>query len=204
MHGGFDAIDAAIDIPFVARHARHDVPVEDVRRVLDLPVDARLVLVSFGGYGLEQLALDRLDCAPDWQVVVTVRGEDRHTVPAGIVALAEDTLYGRGFRYPDLVRAVDVVATKPGYGIISDCVANGTSMLYTSRGRFAEYDVLVREMPRFLRCRFLDMTSLLAGRWREALDALAASPPPPEQPRTDGAAVVTSWILDRSQPWSLA
>ena len=39
--------------------------------------------------------------------------------------------------------AVDVVITKPGYGIISDCVANGTAMLYTSRGRFAEYDVMV-------------------------------------------------------------
>ena len=30
--------------------------------------------------------------------------------------------------------------TKPGYGIISECVANGTAILYTSRGRFAEYE----------------------------------------------------------------
>ena len=36
---------------------------------------------------------------------------------------------------------------------VSDCIANGTALLYTSRGRFAEYDVLIREMPRYLRCR---------------------------------------------------
>ena len=38
----------------------------------------------------------------------------------------------------------DVVMTKPGYGIVSECLANGTALLYTARGRFAEYPVLVR------------------------------------------------------------
>jgi hypothetical protein len=57
-------------------------------------------------------------------------------------------------------------------------------------------------MPRVLRCRYLDMASMLAGRWKDALDALSASPDPPERTRTDGAEVVTSLILDRSQPWS--
>ena len=49
-----------------------------------------------------------------------------------------------GFRYEDLVAAVDVVVTKPGYGIIAECIAAGTPMLYTSRGDFREYDLLVR------------------------------------------------------------
>jgi hypothetical protein len=34
---------------------------------------------------------------------------------------------------------------------------NGAAILYTSRGRFAEYDVLVAEMPRYLRCGYLDL-----------------------------------------------
>jgi L-arabinokinase len=50
--------------------------------------------------------------------------------------------------YPDLVAAADVVVSKPGYGIVSECVANGTALLYTSRGRFIEHDVFVAEMPR--------------------------------------------------------
>jgi hypothetical protein len=99
--------------------------------------------------------------------------------------------------YEDVVRAVDVVVTKPGYGIISDCIANGAAMLYTPRGRFVEYDVMVREMPRFLRCEPLSLEDFGAGRWRKGLDAVAGQPAPPEQPSTDGAAVIARMILER-------
>jgi hypothetical protein len=52
-------------------------------------------------------------------------------------------------------------------------------------------------MPRFLRCEYLDLDSLLAGRWREALDRLSTQPPPPERPRSDGAEVVVEMIVER-------
>jgi hypothetical protein len=184
MHGGFDSVPDVVDLPFVARQARSDSTREDLRRKLGLPPEKRLALVSFGGYGLEGLPLDRLDCSPAWDIVVT--GVTK--LQSGLV-IDEAAIYAAGLAYQDVVRAVDVVVTKPGYGIISDCVANETAMLYTARGRFAEYGVLVREMPRFLRCRFIDGVDLRAGRWREALDALIDSPPPPEMPRTDGGLV---------------
>ena len=106
-------------------------------------------------------------------------------------------LYAAGYRYEDLVRAVDAVATKPGYGIIAECIANGAAVLYTSRGRFAEYDVMVREMPRYLRCGFISNVDLYAGAWEPALDAILAQPEPPERPRVDGAEVVARVLLDR-------
>jgi hypothetical protein len=68
--------------------------------------------------------------------------------------------------------------------------------LYTSRGRFAEYDVMVAEMPRLLRCRYLAPQDLIAGNWGSAIDALLAQPPPMEQSRVDGAAIAASMILD--------
>ncbi len=52
----------------------------------------------------------------------------------------------------------------------------------------------VAEMPRYLRCGFIAQEDLRAGRWREALDALAAAPPPPEKLRLDGASVVAEMI----------
>ena len=58
---------------------------------------------------------------------------------------------------------MDVVATKPGYGIIAECIANETALLYTSRGHFVEYDVMVREMPRYLRCGFISNEELYAA-----------------------------------------
>ena len=197
MHGGFETFDPVVDVPFVARHSRADRTVADIRRELDLPEGARLALVSFGGYGVQQLPLDRLDCTEAWGIVVTGRHPERRVLPRGVHGVSEDLMYERGLRYEDLVRAVDAVVTKPGYGIISDCIANGTALLYTSRGRFAEYDVLIREMPRYLRCRFIEMDDLLTGRWREGLEALAGSAPPPERPRTDGAQVVARMIADR-------
>ena len=64
-------------------------------------------------------------------------------LPGSARFVDERAIYSAGYRYEDLVRAVDVVATKPGYGIISECIANDTALLYTSRGRFVEYDVMV-------------------------------------------------------------
>ncbi|MEY3763923.1 MAG: hypothetical protein RLZ42_583, partial [Armatimonadota bacterium] len=44
----------------------------------------------------------------------------------------------------DLVRSVDVVVAKPGYGIVTECLANGTHWCCIPRDGFAEDDVLIR------------------------------------------------------------
>jgi L-arabinokinase len=177
MHGGFDTFQTrVVDTPFVARHATH-APAE-TRVRLGLPLDRKLALPSFGGYGVDGVDLDSLDLDPSWH----------------LVRVPDAAIYDAGLRYEDLVKAVDVVVTKPGYGIISECLANGTALVYTSRGRFAEYPVLVREMPRYVRCAFLSNESLFAGRWRGALDVAVAAPPPPLRPRTDGAEVIADMI----------
>jgi hypothetical protein len=196
LSGGFETIDPVIDLPFVARHGRSDLDPPGIRRAVDLPPDRPLALVSFGGYGLHQLPLTRLDCLTEWDIVLTTRGSARVIVPRGVHVVTEEELYGRGFRYEDLVRAVDVVITKPGYGIIADCVANDSAMLYTSRGRFAEYDVMVREMPRYLRCQHLDLEAFETGAWNAALGTLTGLPAPPERAPTDGAQVAARMIAD--------
>lgn len=181
MHGGFETFpsSAVIDVPFVARHATSTR--EQTRRRVGLPLDRKLALPSFGGYGLPGLDMERVDLGEGWAIV---RPETEAAIRAA------------GLRYEDLIAAVDVVLTKPGYGIISECIANGTAIVYTSRGRFVEYDVLVREMPALLRCAFVDHAALLAGRWRPALEAALRQPAPPPV-RTDGAEVVAEMIAAR-------
>ena len=88
--------------------------------------------------------------------------------------------------------------TKPGYGIIAECVANDTALVYTSRGHFVEYDVLVREMPRWLRCGFISNEDLLAGSWQHALDRVLALPGPPETADVDGAARAATVIASHT------
>ncbi|MEO7270948.1 MAG: hypothetical protein ABIX28_17280 [Vicinamibacterales bacterium] len=195
MYGGFESIAPLADLPFVARHARHARA--EVRQVCGLPADRPIALLSFGGYGVRDVDLRRLDCLDAVTVLLTHDGTFDEAVPDGVALLAEPHLYGSGLRYEDLVAAVDVVITKPGYGIISECVANQTALLYTSRGRFVEYDVLVREMPRFLRCGYIDHEDLFSGRWGASLAALLASPAPPEDPPTNGAEVTARMLLER-------
>jgi L-arabinokinase len=183
MHGGFATFSRIIDIPFVARRSRRDPA--DTRRTLGLPLDRPVVLISFGGYGLERIDRGKLSDLEGYYIL----GTAAHP-------LDENAMYDRGLRYEDVVRAVDVVVTKPGYGIISECIANDAAILYTSRGNFVEYDVLVREMPRYLRAQFIDHDSLFAGDWRDALDGLMRQPSPPERAAVNGADIAADLLLD--------
>lgn len=200
MHGGFATFDTIVDVPFIARHARH--PREEVRAALDLPYDRPLVLSSFGGYGLSGFDVTTLDCLTSYAVVITHLDETDEVTdaPAGVHQISESRLYGSGLHYEDLVAASDVVATKPGYGIIAECIANETGVLYTSRGRFVEYDALVEAMPQYVRCGFIDHEDLFAGRWRSTLDRIMDSPPPPKHPETNGADAIAEMIDRRISP----
>jgi hypothetical protein len=194
LHGGFESFTTIVDVPFVARHARHDVA--ETRTTLALPADRPVALSSFGGYGLEGLSLDRLDCLGTWTVVLTGARAPKD-LPPNVLFIEDARIYERGLRYEDLVRAVDVVVTKPGYGIVSECIANETAIAYTTRGRFREYDVLVAGIRRYLRSAFIDQMDLRAGRWRTTLEAAVAAHRPAERPRTDGAEVVADMIAAR-------
>ncbi|MFI5179380.1 MAG: hypothetical protein ACHQO8_12480 [Vicinamibacterales bacterium] len=174
LHGGFEGMRDVRDIPFIARRSSRDPA--DTKRTLGITGDRPVVLASFGGFGVD-LPLE------------TLRRSDRFTLLAPAADLPA------GLRYEDLVAAADVVVSKPGYGIVSECVANDTALLYTSRGRFIEYDVFVAEMPSVVRCRYLAQEDLRAGRWADDIDALLAQPAPPERPAVDGAGVAADAIV---------
>jgi len=200
LWGGFESFRTIRDLPFVARHARHAR--DDVRAALRLPAREPLVLVSFGSYGAGGIDL------PAAARSLASRGAGGETVArvmivsndppvsADVVHVSEATLDAARLRYEDLVAACDIVCSKPGYGIISECVANGARLLYTSRGRFREYDVFVRDMDRYLPAAFIEQDALKAGRWRDAVRGLLRQPAPPRPP-TNGADVAVDWLLAR-------
>ena len=198
MWGGFAMAppDATRDLPLVARRSVRD-PIE-TRKALGLPVDRTLVLLSFGGHGLKGLSPAAFDTFGDEFVAVLTghleMSEAAHRSGRGVIEFDEQALYDAGWRYEDLVAAVDVVATKPGYGIIAECAAHETALLYTSRGHFVEYEVLVREMPRYVRSQFIPQDALFAGQWRPYLEELL-SQDRPEPADVTGAAAAAETIL---------
>jgi L-arabinokinase len=198
MWGGFDMArtEATFDLPLVARRSARD-PL-DTRKALGLPVDRTLVLLSFGGHGLKGLSPAAFDTFGD-EFVAVITGhlemsEAAHLSRRGVIEFDEQALYDAGWRYEDLVAAVDVVATKPGYGIIAECAAHETAILYTSRGRFVEYEVLVRDMPRYVRSQFIPQEALFAGEWRAFLEELLRQDRP-SPADVSGAAAAADAIL---------
>ena len=168
-------------------------PRDVVRAALGLPPERPLVLVSLGGYGARGIDLHGAAASLRGVADVVATSYDAFTPGNGVHRVDETAMYGQRIRYEDLVGAVDIVASKPGYGIISECAANGTALLYTDRGRFCEYDVLVREMPRYLEAAFIGQEDLLAGRWRDAVAELLGRPPRAAAP-ADGATTAADWL----------
>lgn len=197
MHGGFGSMGANVqDIPFIARRSRHGRAA--VRAALGLASDRPVALGSFGGHGVRmpyaEAARDGRLCILVSDFEVRANGDEGSSEPF-VRCVSTHELAERNLLYEDLVAAADVVVSKPGYGIVSECIANDTALLYTSRGRMVEYDVFVEAMPRLLRCRYISQSDLLAGRWAEPVEALMAQDAPTSPSQVNGADVVAEVVL---------
>ena len=124
------------DIPFIARRSRRgrarrlrhlklpdDKPlvlavVRRLRPLADRPDDAARPGRLHAG---DDVGRDGRTARDDMPASVT-----RMLLPPSVQMLDEKAMYAAGYRYEDLVAAVDIVVTKPGYGIIAECVANNT------------------------------------------------------------------------------
>jgi len=193
FHGDLSAFPRRRDSPLVARRAV--LSPADARQRLGLPPHERIVLLSFGGIGVE---LTTAPTAPRGVTFVATQSAGHGaTLPANCRLISNTDLAARRVRYEDLVAAADVVMTKPGYGIVADCIANGTAMIYTPRGRFAEYACLVRGIAAHLPHAFISNDDLHGGRWSDALDAVFAQPRRPAEMDISGAAVAAEILDDR-------
>jgi UDP:flavonoid glycosyltransferase YjiC (YdhE family) len=190
LHGDLGAFPRIRDVPLVARTATKSRA--DVRQRLGLPLVERIVLLSFGGIGVTMSAIPD---PPHGLTFVATQSAAPSTAPRRCRFLPNAEMAAAGVRYEDLVAASDVVMTKPGYGIVGDCLANGTAMIYTSRGRFAEYEYLVAGIEAHLTHRFISNDDLRAGRWLPALDDIFRQPRRAVQVETGGAAVAADVLL---------
>jgi len=191
--GSFTLPTDCIDMPMLGRPAK--IHRDEVRRRLGLASETRpLVLLSFGGMGLHSENAGSMEFPPEFCFVSTFPIQDN-----SIQILKSLGHYS--IQYPDLVGAVDVVITKPGYGIVSECAVNQTRMLYTDRGPFREYNAILEELDQWNCAAFISRDRLLSGRFKEELEGLL-SRDPRTVPRSEeaiaakGAKVISSHILN--------
>lgn len=193
--GDLGAFPRVLDVPLVARRPR--IRRLDARRRLGLP-SGPLALLSFGGIGLPGFDLSALASQAEvhfFLVGETPAAAGPARVPDNVSFVPRSRLAQADVGYADVVGAADVVVTKPGYGIVSDAIGAGTPIVYTDRGDFPEYPILVEGMKRWLPCAHVGNADLLAGRLREPIEAVLRAPLP-EPPPLDGAEVAAARLLE--------
>jgi L-arabinokinase len=163
------AFPRVTDLPLIARRSGRSK--SSIRGRLGLPRNRRVVLLSFGGFWLGKEYYHKLSRLKNIAWIASERVGGRLS---GIKNFSREKVKRAGLSYPDLVRASDVVITKPGYGILSECIANRTRMIYTSRGDFREYDVLVEGAKKYLPSLFITQEKLKSGDLEETLEEVLA------------------------------
>jgi hypothetical protein len=141
-------------IPWIARMSMLNR--EEAKAKFDLPKSATIVLLSFGGLGLKRLPEKRLKQLGEYYFVATGGSKRRD---GNLLTLPDAQR-----QYQDLVRAADVIVTKPGYGIVADVIAHQTPVLYTERGEFPEYPRLVQALNDLAVAELIPQDDLLSGK----------------------------------------
>jgi L-arabinokinase len=177
-------------IPWITR--RSELTRTQARQAFALPQAATIVLLSFGGLGLDRLPWKQMARQREYFFVMT---GSRHRRESNLL-----TLPATQTRYQDLLRAADAIVTKPGYGIVADVLAQQVPILYTDRGDFAEYPRLVAALRDCATAEFIPQHELLRGNLSPYLSRLLATPLHWPDIELNGAQVATQKILSMLDP----
>lgn len=142
---------------------------EEMRRRLGYADGDRVALVMFGGTRAPSFRVDALAKMAGWKFMMPAARVPEGDIPANVQCIAGD------WDMADLVRAADVIVTKPGYGVVSEAWLAGKPMVYVPRTDFPEYPYLKSWLQENAPSFELNRSSFLAGEWYDALAAAVGS-----------------------------
>ncbi len=156
---GLPQVEPKKTVSLIAQKSRAEK--DELRKELGLD-NRPAFLVSFGGCGLAEIESMKLEEMDDFQFIFLAQEKARKK---NIFFFTNDDT-----NHEDLVALSDAVITKPGYGMCAEAILNRTPMIYTSRGKFAEYEPLVNEMQKYIPARFIGNEELFGGGLRPYLE----------------------------------
>jgi hypothetical protein len=176
-----------VPVPLIARAGKRDP--EDILGRLAIPVRTR-PLVFLG-----------MRAAPSGRLVETVAEHCREFIFLTLQQLGSDApenlrrvVLGDPLEYPDVLRASDVVVSKLGYGIVADCFANETALLWPARRGFREDGLLRTAAEQYLQSMEIPVADFAGGRWGKHLRRAMEAPRPDGRMPTNGAEVCADRI----------
>lgn len=178
------------DIPLIARKSKV-LKKEILKRLKISQAEKRkIVLLSFGGFAYPPDFFAKVGSCRDYLFLSSGKiNEDSYP---NVIALPKRS----SILHQDLVKVSDLVLTKLGYGIVSECIANRTPIMYTSRDSL-EHDALAQGLKRYAHSYFMPREDLLQGNWKIHLNSFFQTEYKWPEIRVDGAEVVSRKILKR-------
>jgi L-arabinokinase len=80
--------------------------------------------------------------------------------------------------FSDVIASVDAVISKPGFGILSDCIVNQKPLIYAERSDFLEYPILESALRKYLKHLHIPAEDLYRGNLESSLTRIWDSPDP--------------------------
>ena len=183
----FDLFPTQIPVPLLARPGRPDRA--RLARLTGADPGKTWVLLSFSTLEWDEAAVAEARRIRDFEffTLMPLRwdGENLHAVDRD------------AFTVPELFATVDAVLTKPGYGVLSECIANAKPLVYVDRQNFRETPILVDAIRRHLPHAEIPTADLYAGRLEPSLRAALASTPAEPPPPLGGDDVCAAHMLRR-------
>jgi L-arabinokinase len=197
-------LDAGLSLPMPYFPRRANVGIvarphrdrrDELVRHLGVDDHKRIALLYVGDWGLP-LRWPLLETfSPHWHFV---------SLSPPPVSMANLTVLPQtALPHPDLVASCDLVISKPGYGLVGECLSSGTPLLYCPRVGFAEYAALDAALSSWRGGLRLSTADFMALNWRAALEQVPARGSVPEVATNGGphaAAQLTQIYRDGKLP----
>jgi len=168
FYGDMRAFRKVEDLPLVASPG---VPRRrEIAGLTGCPMDTRWILLSFTTLEWDRAAIESVSRLSGFSFITVLPLEwkrknfysvDRDSIP-----------------FADVVASVDAVLSKPGFGIVSECIVNEKPLVYADRSDFLEYGPLLEGIRKYLRNVHIPADKLYRGDLHDALDQIeqAAAP----------------------------
>jgi L-arabinokinase len=97
--------------------------------------------------------------------------------------------------FADILASCDIVISKPGFGLVSECIVNQKPLIYSDRGDFAEYPYLVKGIESYLKNVHLPSEQLYAGDFEDVLKQIKNASEPSEELASGGAEMIAEELI---------
>jgi L-arabinokinase len=156
------------DIPLVAAPGRPRR--SEIVALTGCDPGKKWILLSFTTLDWSEETLERVERIEEYEFLTVLplqwRRRNIHALSRGQIT------------FSDVIASADAVISKPGFGILSDCVVNRKPLIYADRSDFLEYPILEASIQSYLRHIHIPVAKLYSGDLLGSLSAIWTRPEP--------------------------